>query len=142
MTATTDISALITRSLDRALGADAGGATVRAGDEPVMARADPLELERALTALLISVRQFATGTDQIQVRVLESEARIHIEVIDEGQGIPASEVARLLASFELDGSAPAASLQLVNGVVYASRGVAVARSSAQGTVFRITLPRA
>jgi signal transduction histidine kinase len=141
-TAVTDVSALITRSLGRALGADGDAATVRGGEAPVMARADPIELERALTALLISVRQFATGTERIQVRVLEGKSHIQVEVTDRGRGIPASEVARLLSSFDVAGSASAASLQLVNGTVYASRGVAVAESSTDGTVFRITLPRA
>jgi signal transduction histidine kinase len=91
---------------------------------------------------LISVRQFATGTERIQVRVLEGKSHIQVEVTDRGRGIPASEVARLLSSFDVAGSASAASLQLVNGTVYASRGVAVAESSTDGTVFRITLPRA
>jgi hypothetical protein len=142
VTASADISALITRSLRRALGPEAGGAAVRAGVQPVMARADPVELERALTALLFSVRQFAAGTDQIHVRVRESAVSVHVEVMDLGQGIPASEIARLLASFDLDGSPAAASLHLVDGTIFAARGVVAARSSTEGTVFRITLPRA
>jgi signal transduction histidine kinase len=138
---TTDVFAIVRRSLDRALGAEAETADVRGAETPVTARCDPLELERSLTALLVSVRQFAAGSEDMQLRLLEGATKVRIAIRDQGHGIPASELARLLASFELVGSETAASFQTAHGVVTAERGYVRATSSPDGTSFEITLPK-
>jgi signal transduction histidine kinase len=139
---TTDLSAVVYRSVGQALGVEADGADVRVDVEAATARCDPLEIERSLTTLLISLRGFAAGTDGINVRVFESGSNVHIDIVDLGQGIPAAEVARLVANFKPSARAPVSSLQLVDGAVLADSGTITAESSWRGTSFHITLPSA
>ena len=108
----------------------------------LMVRGDPLELEHSLTALLLTVAEYAAGTNEIHLRLIERKLAVLLDIIDLGLGVPAAELVRMLSRFRVGAESTAGTLHLVGGVVFADRGIVRARSSARGTAFRITLPHA
>lgn len=105
---------------------------------------DAKKLERALYNLLLNACEATSGDDgRISVDLAEVPAGIQIRVADNGRGIPDSIRERLFEPFISSGKENGTGLGLtvVQKIVQDHGGdVIVENSSAQGTVFRLTLP--
>jgi len=72
--------------------------TVSAPDElPI--QADPVWLQRALLNLLVNAGEATEGCGCIEVRIARRDGAIHLEVHDDGPGIPLSEREAVLEAF-------------------------------------------
>ncbi|MCX7558734.1 HAMP domain-containing sensor histidine kinase [Sulfitobacter sp. F26204] len=113
----------------------------------MMVRADPEQLYRVISNLVRNARQALMGTKQggeIAVLAQESETAWVIEVSDTGPGLPAKAKEHLFAPFQGgarkggSGLGLAIAAELVKGH---GGQLALAKTDAQGTMFRITLPK-
>lgn len=106
---------------------------------------DHRKLERAFFNLVLNACESVDPkSGKVEVDVCEIETGIEIKVADNGRGIPASIRESLFDPFVSQGKENGTGLGLtvVQKIVQDHGGeIFVAQSSAEGTVFRITLPR-
>jgi signal transduction histidine kinase len=78
-----------------------GGAhiTVRAPDHPVLVAADRHRLEQVLVNLLTNAVKYSPDEAEIEVRVMEDENAVLVQVIDRGMGIPQEDIPHLFDRF-------------------------------------------
>jgi signal transduction histidine kinase len=113
------------------------------------AHADRVTLRQALINLVDNAIKFSPAGARITIRVAESAQSATIDVIDTGAGIDADARDRIFDRFfrapgAAAGPAPGAGLGLsiAKGAVEANGGhLALAASGAEGSTFRITLPK-
>jgi signal transduction histidine kinase len=105
---------------------------------------DTKKLERALYNLLLNACEAIAGDDgQITIDLREVEAGLQIRLSDNGRGIPESIRGKLFEPFISYGKENGTGLGLtvVQKIIQDHGGdIVVEKTSAEGTVFRITLP--
>jgi signal transduction histidine kinase len=109
--------------------------------------ADRLLLRQALINLVDNAIKFSPMAGQIRIRVDATSDRALVDVIDSGPGIAAEARERIFDRFFREDDAQAKGsglgLSLARGGIEAIGGsLTLERSGADGSVFRITLPRA
>jgi signal transduction histidine kinase len=120
----TDVRPMLVRVVEDQQAAEATGPRVAVeADERVRAPVDPARLREAVTALVANARMYAPPDSEIRLRAWTDECHLHVEVTDQGSGIPSSDCDRLVEPFER-GSHPR---QAVNS---RGLGLAVARTVA------------
>ncbi|MBP8001520.1 MAG: HAMP domain-containing histidine kinase [Chloroflexi bacterium] len=67
--------------------------------EPVLLKHDAAALQRALANLISNAIKFSGNQGHIQVRLEQNEARVRIQVQDNGPGIPATDQGRVFERF-------------------------------------------
>lgn len=104
-------------------------------------------LERVLVNLFINASQAARAAGrprcQIAVTAWDQDARIHVQIADDGPGIPV-EVLPLIFTprFSTDGQRTGLGLHIVQSLVASAGGaVSAANGTTGGAVFRIELPQ-
>jgi signal transduction histidine kinase len=106
---------------------------------------DHRKLERAFFNLLLNAGESGVpGSVQIDVQIFETPLGIEMKVSDNGRGIPSSVRNTLFEPFVSQGKENGTGLGLtvVQKIIQDHGGeIAVERTSPDGTVFRITLPR-
>jgi two-component system OmpR family sensor kinase/two-component system sensor histidine kinase QseC len=100
-----------------------------------------------LINLVDNAIKFAPHGERIRIRVAEAGSHAIVDVIDTGPGIPADARARIFDRFyRVDGVEPSGSglgLSIARGAIESSGGhLTLEETGAQGSTFRITLPRA
>jgi len=116
---------------------------------PLPCRADPAKIEQVLNNLLSNAIKFSPRGTTIDVRVLERDDRVGVEVADQGPGIPKQEQSRLFQDFgrtsvQSTGGEKSTGL----GLAIAARivkahdgGIELESEPGQGARFRFWLPR-
>jgi signal transduction histidine kinase len=106
---------------------------------------DHRKLERAFFNLLLNACEAVqSGTGKVDVELRELGDRIEITITDDGRGIPGSIRSNLFEPFVSEGKENGTGLGLtvVQKIVQDHGGeVVILHTSAEGTAFRITLPR-
>lgn len=116
------------------------------------AMGDAARLEAVLVALLgnaayaVAARRVIAGDARVRVRALERAGRIEIDVSDNGAGLPPDVRRRLFEPFVNThpfGQGAGLGLAVAYGLMRSQGGaLQLVDSSAQGTTFRVDLPRA
>ncbi len=117
--------------------------------EDIQIATDPGALEQAIDNLLSNAVKFSPSGSSIKVALFESRDSCHIEISDEGPGIPKEEHGRLFEKFRkgktppLDGTSGAGlGLFIVRQVMENLGGTVVFEPRLpHGALFRLTLPR-
>lgn len=117
------------------------------GPERLLASFDTIRLGQVITNLLKNAVKYG-GSSPVRITVTQKVREIHIEITDEGPGIPPEHQKRIFEPF-VRANRDAGVSGLGMGL-YISRkimeahggGLEVSRSSAEGTTFRATLPSA
>ena len=109
--------------------------------------ADRLVLRQALINLVDNAIKFSPVAGPIRIRVAESADRATVDVIDSGPGISSEARERIFDRFFREGNKPAhgsgLGLSLAKGAVEAIGGqLTLEHTGADGTTFRVSLPRA
>jgi signal transduction histidine kinase len=111
-------------------------------------RADPETLRIALDALLENAVKYTERTDTIEVSAWIRGGEVVIEIADEGCGIPVEALghifhrfARADAARTRSGGGVGLGLAIVDAIAKAHGGRCAARTSEQGSVFALQLPR-
>jgi signal transduction histidine kinase len=109
---------------------------------------DRLMLRQALINLVDNAIKFAPAESAIVIRVIESTSHAVVDVVDCGPGVPAAEREHIFDRFFRASSAPpdvagtGLGLSIAKSAVESSGGIlTLERSDANGSTFRITLPR-
>lgn len=109
-------------------------------------RGDFQLLQHLLVNLLLNACDASRPGDRVQVRVRAEEARMVLEVADQGKGIPEALAGRVLEPFfttKPQGQGSGLGLALAREIVRMHRGeIAIERLQPHGTLIRIELPRA
>jgi two-component system, OmpR family, sensor histidine kinase KdpD len=107
-------------------------------------RVDAAQIERVLVNLLENALKFSTPDGQVQVRVTTTRAEVIVRVVDQGPGLPASELDRVFDAFyrhEHDRSGAGLGLAIARGFAEANGGRLWAESRpGQGATFALALP--
>jgi two-component system sensor histidine kinase KdpD len=116
------------------------------GDLPAV-RADPAQIERALSNLLENAVRYSSNGAPVAVRADASSTRLRLRVTDHGPGIAPEEMERIFEPFYRTDSAlghgSGLGLAIAKGFVEGNGGRLWARSlPGQGTTFTIDLPLA
>ena len=115
--------------------------------EHLYALIDPLRFEQVILNLLDNARKYSEPSTTIIVSVCQIEGKIHIQVQDEGKGIPEEDLPRIFERFyRVDKSRTRAlggsglGLAIVKQLVEAHGGtIEAASSQSAGTTFKIIL---
>ena len=109
---------------------------------------DRLMLRQALMNLVDNAIKFAPADTAIVIRVVESDSHAVVDVVDRGPGIPAAAREHIFDRFFRASSEPAdvagtgLGLSIAKSAVETSGGsLTLERSDADGSTFRISLPR-
>ena len=112
-------------------------------------RCDEMRLKQVLVNLVENAIKYSPGGGRVEVRVVDEDDRLRIEVSDEGLGIPRSEHVRIFEKFyRLD-------VEMTRGVGGSGLGLYISREIVQqmggslslestagaGSTFTVTLPR-
>ena len=104
-------------------------------------------LERVLVNLFINASQAARSAGhqrcRISVEAREVDGKIHIDIADDGPGIPEDVLPRIFTPrFSTDGQRTGLGLHIVQSLIAAAGGsVGASNSAGGGAVFRLELPR-
>ncbi len=119
-------------------------------EQPVSARADPAQLRQIVMHLLDNAVRYSPDGGSVTVRLRANDDAVHVQVADEGIGIPQSEQQRIFTKFYRapvrqlgrdDERGPSLSLYIVRGLVSAMGGrVSVSSIEGQGSIFTVELP--
>jgi two-component system, OmpR family, sensor histidine kinase KdpD len=115
-----------------------------------MAMLDPVLFEQVLFNLLDNAAKYTAPGTNIAVRAWRDGALVHLEIADEGPGIPAGDVERIFDKFYRVQSADhkragtGLGLAIARGFIEAMGGTITAgnRGDCRGAVFTVTLPAA
>jgi len=135
---------------DATLRATEAGVTldVDLGDEPLRVTADPEALRRIAGNLLDNAIAYGPRGTRVGVRLLRTEGEIHLEVRDEGPGIPSDKQDRIFERFyrvdegrsrEIGGTG--LGLAIVKHLVQAQGGrIELESALGRGSLFRVAFP--
>lgn len=107
---------------------------------------DALQIEQVIANLLINALKYGRGKPII-LRASELGERIKIEVIDQGMGIEATELARIFERFERTDSARkfvgmGLGLYIARQLLFAHGGnISVESEVGKGSIFKVDIPR-
>jgi signal transduction histidine kinase len=111
-------------------------------------QADPERLRIALDALIENAVQHTAPAAVIEVRSRQAGSNVVIEVADSGEGIPPHAVNRIFERFGRaenghghDSGGLGLGLAIVNAIAQSNGGRCTVTSSAEGSVFALSLPR-
>jgi two-component system, OmpR family, sensor histidine kinase KdpD len=145
----TDVADVIGSALQRA-GKVLSSHEVRIDLEPnlPLLNVDAVLLEQALFNLLDNAAKYAPAGSEVLVRGRRVNGSVHIEVLDEGEGIPPADVERIFDKFyrvqaaDRKRAGTGLGLAIGRGFIEAMGGTIVAnnRSDHSGAVFDISLP--
>jgi signal transduction histidine kinase len=118
--------------------------------DPVVLRFDRERIVQLLTNLIGNALKFTPRGGAVSVRLSEDEVQATIEVRDTGAGIPADELPRVFERFyrgtntgEARASGSGLGMAIVRSIVEMHGGeIEISSVVGEGTVVRITLPRA
>ncbi len=110
--------------------------------------ADRIQIERLVSNLLSNAVKYTPAGGQVHVRLAEEKGQVHLEVEDNGQGIPASDLPRIFDRFYRVQSADAnpdkglgLGLSFVAWIAKAHGGTVDVRSEpGKGSLFTVRLP--
>jgi GAF domain-containing protein len=108
----------------------------------ILVTCDPLELERLLTALIVSLMRYTDHADDIRLRLQNRGDVGCLDITHVGRGVPIAAFTRMVTTFRLTGSRASAAIRMVDGTILAENGLVSGRSSGSETAFRISVPRA
>jgi signal transduction histidine kinase len=121
--------------------------TVEAPHEPMMVRVDAELMQQALLNLLLNGMQAMPGGGALRVRMRREQQFAVVEVIDEGEGIPAEVLPRIFELYFTTkpkgsgiGLAMTYRILQLHGGAMDVRSNAEANSTERGTVFTFRLP--
>ena len=107
-------------------------------------RVDAAQIERVISNLLENALKFSPADAPVRVRVTTTRAEVIIRVIDQGSGIPPSELERVFDAFYRrgsDGSGAGLGLAIARGFADANGARLWAESRpGQGSTFALALP--
>jgi len=119
-------------------------------EQPVKARADPAQLRQIVTHLLDNAVRYSPDGGLVTLRLREAGNAVHLQVADEGIGIPQSEQQRIFTKFYRatvrqrgphEERGPSLSLYIVRGLANAMGGrISVSSTEGQGSTFTVELP--
>jgi two-component system sensor histidine kinase GlrK len=132
---------------DQMLAARARGLAFEAAVEDVMLAADPEKLRVVLDNLVSNAIKFSPEGGRIRIEARLNGDALELDVIDDGQGIPAADRARIFDPF-YQGPNPGAGpvrgtgigLSVVKEYVFAHGGSVEVLDSRAGAHFRVRLP--
>lgn len=115
-----------------------------------MIRANPVMLEQIFANILDNARRYSEDGSTIAVRITRGEAHVNVEILDQGYGIPASDVPNVFNRFYRSDrtshqEGQGLGLSIAKGFVDAFRGtihVASPHAGGQGTQVLVSLPLA
>ena len=138
-----DLSSLLQALVDAA--ADQGHEAKFAGADGVLVTGQPSALGRAFANLVDNAIQYGT---RVIVRVVEQEATVTVDIVDQGPGIPPDKQAAVLEPYvRLDASrsretgGTGLGLAIVHNVVTRHGGKLTFRQESVGFTATVTLPR-
>ena len=141
-----ELGAIVRAAVDRVRAqSDAVGVDITIDVPAVHGRWDAVRLEQVLMNLLANAVKYGLR-QPIRVAALIAEPLVHIEVIDHGIGLAASETDRIFGKFERAVSTAhygglGLGLYIARQIVEAHRGwIAVESVPGRGATFRVTLP--
>jgi len=103
-------------------------------------RLDRTDLEQVLLNLVVNARNAMGNSGTITIRTLvDQEARLLIEVIDDGPGVP-NDQPRPTISSNSDVVSTGLGLGIVRRIVQGAKGIFTMDSTADGTTCRVSLP--
>jgi signal transduction histidine kinase len=113
------------------------------GAEGVVVDADPDQLARVLTNLLVNASQAMEGRGTARVDVRREGDRVVARVADEGPGVPADLRARIFeALFTTKAKGTGLGLALCRRIVEAHGGALTLEASPAGALFQLVIPDA
>ncbi len=103
---------------------------------------DPLQIEQVLLNVILNAIQATPPTGRVVVREALDDRNVCVEVIDEGPGIAADHLSSIFRPFfTTRETGTGLGLAIAHRIVLSHTGrLEVARTSAEGTCFRISLP--
>ena len=109
---------------------------------PPAIKADPAELEQIFTNLFLNALDVMPGGGRLEIEIYEEGGRVVVKVGDSGTGIPADILPNIFEPFFTTKSrGTGMGLPVVRRIARIYQGsVAVEKSSAEGTVFRLEFP--
>jgi two-component system sensor histidine kinase KdpD len=144
-----DLADIVGSALHRAAKVLArhGVAVDLAPDLPML-RLDPVLFEQVLFNLLDNAAKYAPPGTEVRIRGRRDGTLVRLEVLDEGDGIPATELEPIFAKFhrvqatDRRRAGTGLGLAICRGFVEAMRGTIMAdnRRDRRGAAFTITLP--
>jgi two-component system sensor histidine kinase KdpD len=144
-----DIGDVVGSTLRRAnrILADHRISTGLASDLP-MVRLDPVLFEQVLFNLIDNAAKYAPAGTEIRIEARRTGASLRVQVLDDGPGIPHTELERVFDKFyrvsksDNQRAGTGLGLAICRGFVEAMSGTITAgnRTEERGTVFTITLP--
>ena len=115
---------------------------IEAPSETVLVEVHMHPIRQALLNLLRNAAQAQDGEGRVHVRVLPSDSQVHIDVQDEGPGVPASSKDRIFEPFYTTKTAGTGlGLAYVRRVVEACGGTVTLLDTKRGATFRLSLVR-
>jgi two-component system sensor histidine kinase KdpD len=113
-----------------------------------MPRLDAVLLEQVIFNLLDNAAKYAPGDSQVCVKATADRSSVHVEVIDEGEGIPPDDVERIFDKFyrvnaaDRQRAGTGLGLAISRGFIEAMGGMITAgnRTDRSGAIFTVTLP--
>lgn len=115
-----------------------------------LAAADPVLLEQVVFNLLDNAAKYSDDGSSITISAHVAEARIALEIADEGRGLPPADVERIFDKFyrvhavDAQRAGTGLGLSIARGFIEAMGGTLIARNreGRRGAVFTVTLSRA
>lgn len=141
----TEVSSLVRASIERLQERYERTVQVEGGGEPLMAHADARRLEQVVAHLLKNAILYSPPDSRIVVRLAVAEGHIHVQVVDEGMGIPPEQAAKLFHEY---GRAVQSSPSGLGVGLYVAAAIARAHGGTldldsrvgEGTTLTLTLP--
>jgi signal transduction histidine kinase len=116
-------------------------------ENPLWVQCDPTRIEQVLNNLLSNAIKYSPRGGQVEVTVSKVEARVVLEVRDQGLGIAAEELPHIFEPFRRSKNTPediagaGLGLSVARRIVEAHAGTLEAHSVLhQGSTFKVTLP--
>jgi signal transduction histidine kinase len=117
-------------------------------EEPVILRIDPDALKQALTNLMDNAIKFSAGKKAIEIRLIESEREVEVQVKDFGVGIPVEEQEKIFEKFYRGTTSQhcvegvGLGLKIAKHIMEAHKGAVRVQSQVnKGSTFKLIFPK-